>query len=139
MCSSAALPGCAIMSAVQTRLDTTFHGTERNIRKMRAAGIRIAVGTDAGNPGTAPGPSMYREMEAMQAAGMSAAEVFASATIIAARAMGREKDLGQLAAGRAADLVIWDADPTANIANARRVRMVMKGGSLYGRAELLPR
>ena len=129
----------ARMSAVKTRLDTTFHGTERNIRKMRAAGIRIAVGTDAGNPGTAPGPSMYREMEAMQAAGMSAAEVFASATIIAARAMGREKDLGQLAAGRAADLVIWDADPTANIANARRVRMVMKGGSLYGRAELLPR
>jgi len=59
--------------------------------------------------------------------------------IPAARAMGREKDLGQLAAGRAADLVIWDADPTANIANARRVRMVMKGGSLYGRAELLPR
>ena len=128
----------ARMAAVKTRLDTTFHGTERNIRKMRAAGIRIAVGTDAGNPGTAPGPSMYREMEAMQAAGMTAAEVFASATIVAARAMGREKDLGMLAAGRAADLVIWDADPTANIANARNVRMVMKGGALYGRAELLP-
>ena len=128
----------ARMAAVKTRLDTTFHGTERNIRRMRAAGIRIAVGTDAGNPGTAPGPSMYREMEAMQAAGMTAAEVFASATIVSARAMGREKDLGLLATGRAADLVIWDADPTANIANARSVRMVMKGGALYGRAELLP-
>jgi imidazolonepropionase-like amidohydrolase len=70
---------------------------------------------------------------------MSAAEVFASATIVAARAMGRERDLGRLASGSAADLVIWEADPTANIANARRVRMVMKGGALYGRAELLPR
>ena len=129
----------ARMAAVQRRSDTTFHGTERNIRRMRAAGIRIAVGTDAGNPGTAPGPSMYREMEAMQAAGMTAAEVFASATIVSARAMGRDQDLGLLAAGRAADLVVWDADPTANIANARRVRMVMKGGALYGRAELLPR
>lgn len=126
-------------AAVKTRLDTTFHGTERNIRRMRDAGIPIAVGTDAGNPGTAPGPSIYREMEGMQAAGMTAAEVFASATLVAARAMGRDADLGLLAPGRAADLVIWEADPSANIANARRVRSVMKGGALYGRAELLPR
>ena len=76
------------------------------------------MGTDAGNPGTAPGPSVYREMEALQAAGMPASEVFASATLIAARAMGRERDLGLLDAGRAADLVVWDADPTADIANA---------------------
>jgi imidazolonepropionase-like amidohydrolase len=78
-------------------------------------------------------------MEALQAAGMPAAEIFASATIIAARAMGRGDDLGLLEAKRAADLVIWSADPTADIANARGVVMVMKGGSLYGRAELLPR
>ena len=121
------------------RFDSAFRGTERNIRRMRAAGIPMAMGTDAGNPGTAPGPSVYREMEAMQAAGMPAMEVFSSATIIAARAMGRERELGVLDAGRLADLVVWDADPTADIANARRVRLVMKGGSLYGRAELLPK
>ncbi|HUK62023.1 MAG TPA: amidohydrolase family protein, partial [Dongiaceae bacterium] len=121
------------------RMDSIFRGTERNIRRMRAAGIPIAMGTDAGNPGTAPGPSVYREMEAMQAAGMPAGEVFASATMVAARAMGRGGDLGLLDAGRLADLVVWDADPTADIANARRVRLVMKGGALYGRAELLPR
>jgi imidazolonepropionase-like amidohydrolase len=78
-------------------------------------------------------------MEAMHTAGMSAAAVFASSTIIAARAMGRDKDLGSLEPGKLADLVVFDADPTADIANARRVRMVMKGGALYGRAELLPR
>jgi imidazolonepropionase-like amidohydrolase len=121
------------------RFDSSFHGTERNIRRMRAAGIPIAMGTDAGNPGTAPGPSVYREMEAMQAAGMPAMEVFTSATLIAARAMGRANDLGLLDAGRMADLVVWESDPTADIANARKVRLVMKGGALYGRAELLPR
>lgn len=112
---------------------------ERNLRRLRAAGVPIAMGTDAGNPGTAHGPSVYREMEAMQAAGMPAREVFASATLVAARAMGRDRELGSLAAGKLADLVVLDADPTTDIANARRVAMVMKGGALYGRAELLPR
>jgi imidazolonepropionase-like amidohydrolase len=121
------------------RFDSAFHATERNVMRMRTAGIPIAMGTDAGNPGTAPGPSVYREMEALQAAGMPAAEVFASATIVAARAMGRESDLGLLEAKRAADLVVWSADPTADIGNAKLVVMVMKGGSLYGRAELLPK
>lgn len=120
------------------RMDSVFAATERNIRRMRASGIAIAMGTDAGNPGTAAGPSVYREMEAMQAAGMTAREVFASSTIIAARAMGRQTDIGSLEKGKIADLVVFDADPTADIANARRVRLVMRGGALYGRAELLP-
>ena len=129
----------AARAANVARSDTLFAAAVRNLRRMHEAGIPIATGTDAGNPGTAHGPSIYREMEAMHAAGMSAAEVFASSTIVAARAMGRDKDLGSLEAGKLADLVVFDADPTADVANARRVRMVMKGGALYGRAELLPR
>src|SRR5687767_427339 len=119
--------------------DTLFASTARNVRRMRDAGIPIAVGTDAGNPGTAHGPSLYREMEALQSAGMSAAEVFASATIIAARAMGRAPEVGTLEAGKLGDLIVLDADPLADIANARRVRLVMKAGALYGQRELLPR
>ena len=109
-----------------------------NLRKLRDARIPIAMGTDAGNPGTAHGPSVYREMEAMQAAGLTAREVLLSATLVAARAMGREADLGSLDRGKHADLVVFDADPSADIANARRVRMVMRGGTLYDRATLLP-
>jgi imidazolonepropionase-like amidohydrolase len=109
-----------------------------NLLKMRDAGIPIAMGTDAGNPGTAHGPSIYREMEAMQAAGMTARQVLLSSTLVAARAMGREADLGSLDQGKHADLVVFDADPGADIANARKVRMVMRGGTLYDRAALLP-
>jgi imidazolonepropionase-like amidohydrolase len=109
------------------------------VRRMHAAGIPIAAGTDAGNPGTAHGPSLYREMEALQSAGMTAADVFSSATIVAARAMGRAADVGTIEAGKLADLVVLDADPLADIANLRRVRLLMKGGALYGRNELLPR
>lgn len=111
---------------------------ETNLRRMRDAGIPIATGTDAGNPGTAHGPSIYREMEAMQAAGMTAREVLLSTTLIAARAMGRESDLGSIDAGKLADIVVFDADPSADIANARKVRMVMRGGATYDRASLLP-
>jgi imidazolonepropionase-like amidohydrolase len=121
------------------RADTVFAATARNVRRLHEARIPIAMGTDAGNPGTAHGPSVYREMEALQAAGMPAADVFASATIVAARAMGREREVGTLEATKLADLIVLDADPTIDIANARRVRLVMKGGALYGRAELLPR
>jgi imidazolonepropionase-like amidohydrolase len=111
---------------------------EVNLRKLRDAGIPIAMGTDAGNPGTAHGPSVYREMEAMQAAGMTARQVLLSSTLIAARAMGRGSDLGSLDRGKHADLVIFDADPSVDIANARKVRMVMRGGTLHDRAGLLP-
>jgi imidazolonepropionase-like amidohydrolase len=121
------------------RVDTLYASTARNVRRMREAGIPIAVGTDAGNPGTAHGPSIYREMEALQSAGMPAADVLTSATLIAARAMGRDSDVGTIEAGKLADLVVLDADPLADIANLRRIRFVMKGGALYGREELLPR
>lgn len=119
--------------------DTVYAATARNIRRLHAAGIPLAVGTDAGNPGTAHGPSIYREMEAMQAAGLTPAEVLTAATVTAARAMGRADDIGTLRAGKLADLIVLDTDPLADIANARRVRLVMKGGALYGRRELMPR
>lgn len=135
-----------IPEAMRTRIVATARSgvwerqratSEANLMKLRAAGIPIAMGTDAGNPGTAHGPSVYREMEAMQAAGMPAREVLLSATLIAARAMGRDRDLGSIDRGKLADLVVFDADPGSDIANARKVRMVMRGGTLYDRAQLL--
>jgi imidazolonepropionase-like amidohydrolase len=99
-----------------------------NVRRMHRAGIPIAMGTDAGNPGTAHGPSVYREMELMQQAGMPARAVFASATIVAARAMALDREIGSVAAGKRADLVVFDADPTADIHHARQVRSVMRNG-----------
>jgi len=128
--------GAAVRSGAWDRQRATM---DRNLLRMRSAGIAIATGTDAGNPGTAHGPSIYREMEAMQHAGMPPADVLASTTIVAARAMRRERDLGSLVAGKRADLVVLDGDPQSDIANARLVRMVMRGGALYGRTELLPR
>ena len=127
------------MEAVRSgRMELQRAIIDENLRRMKATGIPIAMGTDAGNPGTAHGPSVYREMEAMQRAGMTAAEVLASATIVAARAMGIADDAGAIEAGKRADVVVLESDPTVDIANARRVRLVMRNGALYRRAALMP-
>jgi imidazolonepropionase-like amidohydrolase len=113
--------------------------TMRNLALVYGAGIPVAMGTDAGNPLTLHGPSVYWEMEEMQRAGMTPMEVLLASTRNGARAMGRARDLGTLEPGKAADLVVLDADPTADIANARRVRYVMRGGALSTPELLRPR
>ena len=110
-----------------------------NLKRMYTAGIPIAMGTDAGNPGTAPGGSVFAEMEAMQQAGMPARAVFASATIIAARALALDKEIGTVEAGKRADLVVFGADPTVDARNARQVRFVIRNGVLRSHDELIPR
>ena len=106
-----------------------------NLKTVSEAGIPIAMGTDAGNVLTTHGPSVYAEMEAMQAAGMTPDEVLRSATSTAAIAMGRD-DIGALTAGRKADLLVLGADPLADVAAFRSLEQVMRGGVLRSVSEL---
>ena len=108
-----------------------------NLKRVLAAGIPIAMGTDAGNPLTLHGVSVYAEMEAMEAAGMSPTQVLVAATRTAALAMGNAgRDLGTVEAGKAADLVVVGADPTADIAAMRKVRLVIRAGAAHRVTEL---
>jgi imidazolonepropionase-like amidohydrolase len=98
--------------------------------------VTIAMGTDAGNPLTLHGPSVYGEMEAMQAAGLSPLQVLTASTRGGATAMGLEKEIGTVEKGKAADLLIVGGDPAADVANLRKVRSVVRGGVLRSLAEL---
>ena len=110
-----------------------------NLKRVLAAGIPIAMGTDAGNPLTLHGPSVYAEMEAMQADGMTPMQVLVASTRTGALALGSAgKDLGTVEAGKVADVLVVGADPTANIAAMRKVRIVIRGGAVHGVAELAP-
>ncbi len=113
-----------------------FATASGNLARLAAAGVPIAMGTDAGNPLTLHGPSVYAEMEAMGAAGLSPMEVLVAATRNGARAMGRDEDFGTVEAGKLADLVVLGADPLADVAHLRRVRYVVRAGVLRPIEEL---
>jgi imidazolonepropionase-like amidohydrolase len=101
-----------------------------NLRKVWDAGITVAAGTDAGNPGVVHGPAIYRELAIYEQAGLTPAEALRSATVNGARAMGLENELGTVAPGKRADLVILDADPLAATANLTRIHRVVHAGQV---------
>jgi imidazolonepropionase-like amidohydrolase len=107
-----------------------------NLRRVRDAGARIATATDAGNPLTLHGPSIYNEMEAMEAAGLTPEEIIVMSTRNGARAMGRLDDFGTLEAGKIADLLVLAEDPTEDVAAFRSLTHVMRAGVLREQREL---
>jgi len=107
-----------------------------NLKRVSDAGIPVAMGTDAGNPLTLHGPSIYAEMEAMQSAGLTPMQVIVAATRGGSRAMGAEKETGTLEKGKSADLIVVEADPTRDVANLRHLRAVMRAGVWHAQSDL---
>jgi imidazolonepropionase-like amidohydrolase len=108
-----------------------------NLRRLVAAGVTVAAGTDAGNPGTFHGASFFTELRLMAQAGLTPKEILACATLNGARMLGREQDLGSVVVGKRADLLVLDADPLADMLNARRLHLVVKDGLAHTPGELL--
>ena len=108
----------------------------RNLIKVWDAGITVVMGTDAGNIGTVHGPSVFREMELMQHAGLTPLQVLRSATVNGAATMA-QSDLGTIAAGERADLVVLDTDPLADVWSLSHASLVLKDGHVFTPKELL--
>ena len=97
--------------------------------KLARAGVTIGTGTDIWQI-----PSgLHLELEEMVAGGLSPLEAIHAGTAGAARIMGAERMLGTIEPGKWADLLILDADPTTDIRNTRRIRVVMQGGRVLDR------
>jgi imidazolonepropionase-like amidohydrolase len=122
--------------ARQSRVDSLERMVGSNLMVAHRVGIPIAMGTDAGNPLTLHGPSVYGEMEAMQRAGLKPMEVIVASTRGGALAMGRLAECGTIEHGKSADLLIVGADPTRDVAALRQVRWVMRAGVLRSLPEM---
>jgi len=101
----------------------------RSFRLAMQAGVPICMGGDVG---VYTHGKNWLEMEAMQRAGMGAAQVMIAATSGNARIL-RLGDRGQVKPGLLADLAAFDGDPTRDVSAARNVRFVMKGGIIVRR------
>ena len=101
---------------------------QRNAWRLREAGVRVVVGTDAGAALARFDEAVHLEMELLVGAGWSPLEAIGAGTLGAAIAIGLEKEIGTVEPGKAADLVVVRGDPTQNISDVRQVVLVLKGG-----------
>jgi len=92
------------------------------------AGVTIINGSDVG---TFPHGDNARELDAMVAYGMPITAALKSATSVAARVLHMESQIGAVKAGLYADVVAFDGDPTKDLSALRRVKFVMKNGTVY--------
>lgn len=100
---------------------------EANLRTAVAEGRTVVAGSDAGYWFVPHGLGLHRELEELVGAGMSEQQALAAATSVPAELLGWS-DLGHLAAGYKADLLVLSADPSEDIRNTREIVAVYLGG-----------
>ncbi len=115
-------------SASAQRYKVVLEVASRNVKRLADAGVPIAMGTDTGPTGRFQGYFELMELELMAKAGLTPRQVLIAATRDAARCMKADA-VGTLERGKWADFVVLDADPLANISNARQIASVWIAGN----------
>ncbi|MFC3051520.1 amidohydrolase family protein [Kordiimonas pumila] len=108
-----------------------FQKILETIKLLHDNNIRLLPGTDDGT-----GFTVLRELELYTMAGLSPAESLRSATIGCAEYLGTDADLGTIERGKLADFFLIPGDPTKDISEIRKARMVMRGGTIYFPSEI---
>jgi len=110
-------------------MDDVHPDARGNLKKVAEAGVHIALGSDTFSGRGLFGANTLEEAQLMVAAGMTPAQVLAAGTSGASRQCVRA-DLGTVAPGQRADLLVLNTDPTADISNLRDISMVFLNGEL---------
>ncbi|HSU13767.1 amidohydrolase family protein [Longimicrobium sp.] len=118
--------GLPVPEGMDARYRESYRRMVQLVGMLHRQGVRLVAGTDA-----LSGFQLHRELELYVQAGIPAADVLYIATLGAAQVMKRDGELGTIAAGRLADVVLVDGDPTTNISDVRRTRLVVKDGVVY--------
>ncbi len=102
-----------------------------SVKKLHQSGVTLGFGTDTSVPLVSPGYSVAFEMELMQRIGMQPMDILVAATQTNSRIWGLQDQIGVLAPGKLADLVILEANPLEDVYNIRTVFRVLKDGKIY--------
>ena len=104
-----------------------------NVKTLFDAGVPVALGTDAGMPGTLHGPSTLRELELLVQAGLTPSQALVAGTATSAKAMNLLADRGTLEVGKRADFVLVSGKPWETITDVRRTeRVFLEGQAVFG-------
>lgn len=122
----------AITPAAAKTARETYGIQARNLKRLSAAGVKIAFGTDSS---TDVGWNDHQELTDMVAAGMTPAQTIMAATKTAAEAIKLDQ-LGTIATGKSADFIVLDANPLDNINNTRKISDVYQRGKKLDRAAM---
>ncbi|MFT6045031.1 MAG: imidazolonepropionase-like amidohydrolase [Arenicella sp.] len=99
---------------------------------LKKRGVMVSIGAHCQQQGLAT----HREMWSFVRGGFSAIEALQAATIVPARHLGFDQDLGSLEVGKLADSLVMDTNPLEEITNTDKVSMVMINGRLYEAATM---
>jgi imidazolonepropionase-like amidohydrolase len=100
---------------------------QRNLKLLHDAGVRIAMGTDAGPAARFPGFFEHEELKLMAEAGLTPEEILRSATAVSAECLGLG-DVGTLEPGKWADFLVLEEDPLQDVLATRTVERVYVAG-----------
>jgi imidazolonepropionase-like amidohydrolase len=118
----------AYAPAVRAKVDWRIRITGESLRKAVPRGVKIAFGTDAG---VSKHGRNADEFELMVKHGMTPAQALEAATVNAADLLGLSAEVGTLEPGKRADLIAVEGDPLRDVTVLKRVRYVMKDGTVF--------
>ena len=123
--------GLEVPDGMDQRYRDSFQQMLKMARALYDAGIPIVAGTDG-----MAGFTLHRELELYVQAGIPAPKVLQLDTLGAARIMKRDQELGSITAGKLADVILVDGDPSTHISDIRHVTMTVKDGVVYQNSAL---
>ena len=131
------VPNDSRYNGLNVRVRVLLERYEQLVGDMHRAGVEFLAGTDANglNP-VFPAFGLHRELELLVASGLTPLEALQCATRNPARYFGQANQGGTIEIGKAADLVLLNADPLADIRNTERIEAVVMRGRYFSREDL---
>ncbi|HEY0081854.1 MAG TPA: amidohydrolase family protein, partial [Pyrinomonadaceae bacterium] len=121
------LNNTGVPAALHERAQAALERSLKLTGRLHRGGVPLIAGSDL----VVPGHSMFRELELLVRAGLSPLEAIRAATLVPARALKLERELGTIEAGKRADLILVAGNPLDSISNIRRVKYVITSGRMY--------
>ncbi len=136
---SVSAQAAALDPATQPLRRAQFELMKQLTGRLQRAGVTLMAGSDTPVQFCPPGAALLQELELLAESGLTPAEVLQAATVNNARALGVSNELGTIAPGHRADLVILSANPLEDIRHTRAIHRVVHAGEVLDPAELLKR